>query len=143
MDAYSMDLRRRVIQAVDAHEETQEEIAQRFQVSSRWIRKLLRQRAQTGSFAPKPHAGGQKPKVEGDALEKLRQHVRQRPDASLGELRAACGVVGSLMCICRALNRLGLARKKNRCGPRNYRTPPSQPSGTPGGRRSPASTRAG
>jgi transposase len=58
--AYSTDLRERVIDAVNANEETHEEIAQRFGVSDRWIRTLLRRREQTGSIAPKPHGGGRK-----------------------------------------------------------------------------------
>ena len=41
MVAYSIDLRERVLAAVDAGEDTQEEIAARFRVSARWIRKLL------------------------------------------------------------------------------------------------------
>jgi transposase len=132
MEAYSMDLRQRVIDAIDAHEETQQEIAQRFQVSDRWIRKLCRQRALTGSLAPKPHAGGRTAAVAGPTQEQLCRQVHEQPDASLDELRQACGIVGSLMCVWRALKRLGLPRKKRRCGPRNSRIPPSRPSGTPG-----------
>ena len=41
MVAYSVDLRERVLAAVDAGEGTQQEIAERFRVSARWIRKLL------------------------------------------------------------------------------------------------------
>jgi transposase len=143
MEAYSMDLRQRVIDAIDAHEETQEEIAHRFQVSDRWIRKLCRQRALTGSLAPKPPAGGRTATVAGETQEKLRRQVQEQPDASLEELRQACGIVGSLMCVWRALKRLGLPRKKSRCGPRNSKTPPSRPSAMPGRSGRPISTRAG
>jgi transposase len=54
MVAYSIDQREQVLAAVDAGEETQEEIAERFLVSSRWIRKLIAQRARTGEIGPKP-----------------------------------------------------------------------------------------
>jgi transposase len=143
MEAYSMDLRRRVIDAVDANEETYEEIAQRFQVSDRWIRKLRRQRALTGSIAPKPHAGGRTAAVAGETQEKLCRQVQEQPDASLDDLRQACGIVGSLMCVWRALKRLGLPRKKSRCGPRSSRIRPSRPSGTPGSSGRPISTPTG
>jgi transposase len=58
MVPYSIDLRERVLTAVDAGEDTQEEIAARFRVSARWIRKLLARGAATGSIAPSPTAGG-------------------------------------------------------------------------------------
>jgi transposase len=112
MEAYSMDLRVRVVAAVDAGEHNQEEIAQRFQVSSRWIRKLLRRRELTGSIAPLPHGGGQPPKLDTEAEARLRQQVHEQPDATLEELKALCGATVSRMTIWRAVQRLGLTRKK-------------------------------
>lgn len=44
MKPYSMDLRERVVAACDARVGTQEQIAERFGVSDRWIRKLLQRR---------------------------------------------------------------------------------------------------
>ena len=41
MKPYSMDLRERVVAVCDAREGTREQIAGRFGVSDRWIRKLL------------------------------------------------------------------------------------------------------
>ena len=58
MQAYSNDLRQRVVAAYDAHEGTQEQVAARFAVSTSWVRKLLRQRRTTGSIEPRPHGGG-------------------------------------------------------------------------------------
>ena len=52
MHAYSTDLRQRVITACDAHDGTRQQIADRFCVSIHWVRKLLRQRRDTGSIAP-------------------------------------------------------------------------------------------
>ena len=69
MDAYSMDLRTRVAEAYDRGEGTQAQLAQRFRVSARWIQKLLRQRRETGSFAPQGHAGGGRVmEVKGEVL---------------------------------------------------------------------------
>ena len=48
MKTYSIDLRERVLSAVDLREEFQEEIAERFGVSRAWIGKMLKQRRQPG-----------------------------------------------------------------------------------------------
>src|SRR3954468_1258756 len=94
MVPYSIDLRERVLTAVDAGEDTQEEVAARFRVSARWIRKLLARRAATGSIAPEPNRGGRKVLIQGEAAESLRAAVRDDPDATLEELREATGFAG-------------------------------------------------
>ena len=50
MKAYSTDLRERVVSACDAGDATREQVAARFSVSVAWIRKLMRQRRETGSY---------------------------------------------------------------------------------------------
>ena len=112
MVPYSIDLRERVLAAVDAGEGTQDEIARRFRVSARWIRKLLARRATTGSIAPQPHGGGRKPLIQVEAAETLRATVRDDPDATLAELRQATGIKGCLMTFWRAIDRLKITRKK-------------------------------
>jgi transposase len=143
MVPYSIDLRERVLMAVDAGEGTQQEIARRFRVSARWIRKLLAQRSATGSIAPKPNGGGRRPLFQGEAAEALRAAVRDDPDATLEELREATGFTGCLMTIWRAIGRLKITRKKSPCGPRSSSTRRSSPSGRSGARGPRASTRAG
>ena len=133
MRAYSADLRERVARAVDDGGQTREEVAQRFGVTSRWVRKLLALRRQTGSVAPRPHAGGRKPAVAGPSLERLRQALRDRPDATLEELRQASGTGGGVMAVWRALRRLKVTRKKSRCGPGSSSTRRCRPSGRRGG----------
>ena len=61
MDAYSMDLRQRVVRACDEKVGSQRRIAELFGVSLSWVEKLLRRRRQTGSIAPKAHGGGGRP----------------------------------------------------------------------------------
>jgi transposase len=140
---YSADLRERVIRAVDAGEGTQEQIAKRFSVSSRWIRWLLARRAATGSIAPKPHGGGRKPLLQGTAVESLRAAVGTAPDATLEELREMIGFGGCLMTVWRALVRLKITRKKSPCGPRSNATPRSSRNGKSGSGVPRVSTRAG
>ena len=92
MRPYSLDLRRRVAAAVDAHEGSRSEIARRFRVSPSFITRLSHRRRQTGALAPKPHGGGHPPALGQDGREALRQLVRDRPDATLEELAARVGV---------------------------------------------------
>jgi transposase len=122
MNAYSMDLRERVVAACDRGEGTREEIARRFRVGVAWVYRLLQRRRETGSIEPKPHGGGQKPAFDPPAAERLRQAVEDRPDATLEELREAVGIACGTSAVHRALERLGLPRKKSRSGPPS-RTP--------------------
>ena len=132
MVAYSIDLRERVLAAVDEGAETQEQIARRFHVSARWIRKLIARRTTTGSIAPKPNGGGRKLLIQGDAAEALRAAVVDRPDATLQELREATGFHGCLMTIWRAIRRLEITRKKSPCEPKSNSTPGCSHSGRSG-----------
>jgi transposase len=143
MAPYSIDLRERVLMAVDAGEGTREEIARRFLVSARWIRKLLSRRAATGSIAPEPDGGGRKPLIQGEAAEALRAAVRADPGATPEELRRATGFTGCLMTVWRAIGRLKIARKKSRRGPGSNSTRRSSHSGRSGGSGPSGSTRAG
>ena len=113
MVTYSTDLRERVVRAVDAGEGTQEQIAKRFSVSSRWIRSLLALRGATGSIAPRPRAGGRKRLIRSEAAESLRAAVKETPDATLEELRQKIGFGGCLMTVWRAVERLKVTRKKS------------------------------
>src|SRR5512135_257951 len=102
MRPYSLDLRTRVAAAVDAREGSQAEIARRFRVSPSFITRLLRRHRQTGSLAPKPHGGGHPPALDQRGRERLRQAVRDRPDATLAELVRRVAVPCSIMAIFRA-----------------------------------------
>ena len=117
MKAYSIDLRQRVVAAYDAREGTQEQVAARFAVSVSWVRKLLRQRRATGSIGPRPHGGGHPPAFDAPADARLRQAIRDDSDATLEELGRLAGVACSVSAVFRAVDRLGLTRKKSRGGP--------------------------
>src|SRR4051812_39421145 len=112
MQPLSNDLRQRILDAVDNKEGSRRKLAVRFKVNTSTITKWLRLRRQTGSYEPRPHAGGVAPTLDGDALERLRRLVEETPDATLEALRQKMGVSGSRMIICRALQKLGLSRRK-------------------------------
>jgi transposase len=112
MKPLSNDLRQRILNAVDNREGSRRNLAARFCVNPSTITRLLQLRRQTGSFDPRPHAGGVAPTLDHDALGRLRKLVEETPDATLATLKQKLGVTGSVMIICRALQKLGLPLKK-------------------------------
>jgi transposase len=112
MRPYSSDLRERVAAAVDAHEGSQRQIAARFRVSLSFITRLARRRRLAGTLEPGPHGGGHPPALDRAGRDRLRQLVRQQPDATLEELAARVGVGCSRMAIFRTLRQLEITRKK-------------------------------
>ncbi len=114
MKPYSMDLRERVLQAVDEGKRTKWEISLLFQVSPAWIRRLLQRRRETGSIAPKRRDYSLGGKVNEELRQRLAELLRTDPDATLQELRESLGVSLSLATICRTLAKMGLPLKKSR-----------------------------
>ncbi len=117
MAAYSLDLRQRIVDAVEQEVASKREIAELFGVHESFIYKLLRQQRQRGDLAPLPHGGRAIAVLTADRLLELTALVAASPDATLAELRAAMRkksrVVVSLSTICRGLQALGLSRKKS------------------------------
>ena len=112
MRPYSQDLRQRILQTVQRREGSLRQIARRFQVSLSFVVRLLQLHRRTGSLQPKPHGGGQPAALGPEDLQRLRELVRQQPEATLEELRQRLGVACSPMALSRALRKLGLSRKK-------------------------------
>jgi transposase len=112
MTPYSQDLRQRVLDTVRRREGSLRQIARRFLVSVSFVTRLLRTHRDTGALEPKPHGGGNPAVLSPQDLERLRELIRQQPDATLEECRQRLGVSCSTMTISRALSRLGLPRKK-------------------------------
>jgi transposase len=112
MRAYSSDLRERILAAVERGKGSLRALADLFLVSLSSIVRLLRRYRASGSLLPKPHAGGPCSLLDADACQRLRALVREQPDATLAELQARLGIPCSLSTLCRALQRLGLSRKK-------------------------------
>ena len=112
MKPYSMDLRQRIAAAIDHGEGSFRAIARRFRVSLSFIARLLRRRRQADTLEPKPQGGGHPPAWDHEGQERLRELVRQHPDATLDELRQQLGVACSRSALARALEKLKLTRKK-------------------------------
>jgi transposase len=112
MGPYSMDLRERVIAAVDAHEGSLRQLACRYRIGLSTLTRWLRRRRRCHTLAPKPHGGGHPPALDAAARRRLRATVRKQPDATLEELARRIGVRCSRMAIFRTLKKLRISRKK-------------------------------
>ena len=119
MEAYSLDLRERVLASCDAGRGTKK-VAEVFGVSPSWVRRLKQRRRELGIIEPLPGRHGQPPKLTEDHLRRLSSLVEQYPDATLRQLQKRLDVSVDISNICRALQRLKLTFKK-----KSY-TPPSR-----------------
>lgn len=116
MQAYSPDLRHRVLHAIDTGQ-SQPVVAQRFSVSVSTIKRYLKQRREVGHVLPKPIPG--RPSIKGAALQAgLLDQLRAYPDATREQhcqmWEARTGTKVSPASISRARMALGWTRKKKR-----------------------------
>src|SRR4051812_13895 len=111
MRPYSQDLRQRIIDTVQRGEGTGRQIAERFLVSVSFVTRLLQLHRSRGSVEPQPHGGGNPAVLTPEDLERLREFIKNRPDATLQECATNLGTSCSLVTLSRALNKLGLPRK--------------------------------
>ena len=122
MEAYSLDLRERIVQACADDLETREEIAEVHGVSRSFVQKLWRRWLESGSVAAKAAGTGPAPLLgEARWVRLVRRIVGSDSDATLGELCAALAESGgpcvSRSTMCRALAAMGLPLKKSPCTP--------------------------
>jgi transposase len=145
MKPYSVDLREKILRAYDAHRGSQRALAALFGVSRAFVERLVQRRRTTGQIAPRPHAGGRKPRCDPAALALVRQGLQEHTDATLAELCERLGqrrgLWVSVSTMSRLLTRLGLPRKKNRSTPPNGIRRGSSRRGRTTGRSSRRSTR--
>jgi transposase len=137
MNAYPLELRTRIVDAVDRGVGSAQQVARLFKVAPNTVYHLLRLRAQTGAVLPRPNPGGQRPAIGPERYDEVRRLLAEQPDLTLEQLRDRLGVNCSLAAVCRALQKLGLTRKKKRStrpsssAPTSRRPGRSGPSGKP------------
>ena len=116
MQAYSLDLRQRVAQALAEPGARQAQVAARFCVSVAFVGKLVRRQRQTGSVAALPGRGGPPRCLDAAAQALLAAQVGRQPDATLAErrnvLQTETGQRVSVGVVWRVLDEQGLRRKK-------------------------------
>jgi transposase len=123
MKPYPIELRERIIAAVDNEIGTISEIAEIFNVKERFIYKLLSQRREEGNIIPRPHGGGAVAKLDEKKKEVLAEIVSENPDATLEELRDALKkrtqIEISISTVWRRLAEARLTLKKNKSSSRS------------------------
>ena len=113
MAAYSLDLRTRVIRALDTGLKA-DAVAARYDVSLAWVYRLAQRRRETGSIAPRKQTKFRGRALSDDEEVRLVALITVRPDATLAELQQALPTRAALSTLWRTIDRLGLTVKKNR-----------------------------
>jgi transposase len=114
MNAYSEDLRRKIIEAL-RRGTTKSEAARAFGVSRSSVKRYAKLVEEGRPLAPKKRPGS-KPKMDESARRLLEADVERRPSATLSErrefLERVAGLRVSESSVSRMLRRLGWSRKK-------------------------------
>lgn len=120
MKPHPLELRQRIVAAVDQQEHTIEEVAALFGVSERYVYQLLKLRRESGDLRPLPHGGGAAPKLDEAKLLDLAGLVAEFPAATLDELRELlrrrCRVSVSINTVWRGLQQIDFTLKKSPAG---------------------------
>lgn len=116
MNAYSEDLRKKIVEAL-RRGATKTEAARSFGVSRSSVKRYAKLADEGLPLAPKRRPGS-KPKMDEVARRLLEADLEERPAATLAErrvfLRRAAGISVSESTVSRMLRRLGWSRKKDR-----------------------------
>ena len=114
MSGYSVDLRRRIVSAVEGGL-SKAQAARTFSVSLSSVKRYVQRAEGGGSLAPKEKPGAV-PKLDGKAIKLLQEDLNERPFATLRERCEYIGVVTGIWVsrstMCRAIARIGPTRKK-------------------------------
>lgn len=115
--AYSLDLREKIVNAYDRGGSSQRDVAKQFGVAKSFVQKLLKQRRETGSIAPKVRKDQTPPKLNDDHRSILADLVDANNDATLAELcdqvHQRTGVRVGITTMHTTLKKMQLTVKKN------------------------------
>jgi transposase len=117
MNAYSEDLRKKIVEAVEKRGMPKIEAAKTFGVGISSVKRYVATYLEGRSLAPKKRPGS-KPKLDEGAKRLLESDLEERSAATLPQrreyLRTVCGVEVSDSTLSRMLGRMGWSRKKDR-----------------------------
>jgi transposase len=117
MDAYSEDLRQKIVEALQQRRMNKSEAARAFSVSLSSVKRYAKAAREGRSLSP-GKAPGKRPKLDEKARRLLEANVQERPFAKLADrreyLRRVAGVSVSESTLSRAIRRMGFGRKKGR-----------------------------
>jgi transposase len=117
MDAYSEDLRRKIVEAVEGRRMNKSEAARAFGVSLSSVKRYVKAVREGRSLSP-GRAPGKRPTLDEKARKLLEADVEERPFVKLKHrqeyLRKAAGVSVSESTLSRTIRSMGFGRKKGR-----------------------------
>jgi transposase len=117
MDAYSEDLRRKIVEAVQERRMNQSEAARAFGVSLSSVKRYVKAVREGRSLSP-GKAPGKRPTLDEKARKLLEADLEERPFAKHKHrqeyLRKAAGVSVSEATLSRVIRSMGFGRKKGR-----------------------------
>jgi transposase len=120
MDAYSEDLRQKIVEALERRRMNKSEAARAFGVSLSSVKRFAKAVSEGRSLSP-GKAPGKKPLLDEKARRLLKANVEERPFAKLSDrqeyLERVAGVRVSESTLSRALRQMGFGRKKGRWVP--------------------------
>ena len=120
MDAYSEDLRQKIVQALQQRRMTKSEAARTFGVSLSSVKRYAKALSEGRSLSP-GKAPGNRPLLDEKARRLLEADLKERPFAKLKDrreyLEKVAGVSASESTLSRALRKMGFGRKKGRWVP--------------------------
>ncbi len=113
----SLDLRIRVVEAVDNGVGTLKEIAEQFSIHVSSVKRLIRLVSDTGSVNPSPNRGHPPRLVDDLGRRRIEELILEIPDATLSELadmyNSSASTTISVATMGREVRSLNFTRKKN------------------------------
>jgi transposase len=109
MQSYSMDLRLRVLKDCDGGMTTKL-VAEKYEVSAAWVRRLKQRRRENGETQPRPP--GHRPSTSMVHAQPIHELILAQPDLTLADIKAKLDLTLSLTTIWRVVRSLGLTLKK-------------------------------
>ena len=110
---YSKDLRKRVIDAINAGKSTAE-IVITYEIGKSTVYNWKNMYQRTGSYDPMPQNAGRKSKITDEKRENMKKKILEQPDITLEELKENLQLPVCISALCRIVNnKLNLRYKKN------------------------------
>lgn len=126
------------MQAYDKGKGTLQELANQFEVSLGWAKKISARRTRTGQIDLQPWRRGPKSRVTAEVQQWLGKQIAQQPDLTLLELQERLqqkqGLRLSIGRLWLALQQMGLRLKKSHSTPRNKKRRKRNDGGKSGGK---------
>lgn len=122
MRPYSLDFRKKIIEARIKENVSIRQLALRFRVSKNFVQKIIKRYEETGEIAPRIQGGGNEPKVNQESLVILIEIIEKNRGATLAKLckllEEKTKIKISIATMGRITQKLNYTVRKKSCMPR-------------------------